>query len=129
MAAQFTTDIIGCCAFGLDLNSLSNPDSEFRRAGRGLFAPSRRMTTLNFIRLIGLGRLLDLFRIRRMPDYVYYFFDKLLSSAWEYHETGESTRNDFIALLMKLKEEEKQMEPEQSNCPIHAILAHVFVLI
>lgn len=121
-AAQFTTDVIGCCAFGLDLNSLSNPDSEFRRAGRDLLAPSRRMTVLNFIRKVGLGRLLNLFRIRRMPDNVYFFFDKLLNAAWEHHKTGENTRNDFIALLMKLKDEEKFMEPEQSNYIIYYTL-------
>lgn len=35
--ARYTTDIIASCAFGVRANSLSNPDSDFRREGRAMF--------------------------------------------------------------------------------------------
>ena len=34
LAARYTTDVIGSCAFGLDTNSLDNPNSEFRMMGK-----------------------------------------------------------------------------------------------
>lgn len=106
-SAQFTTDTIGRCAFGLDCNALSNPDSEFRRTGRDIFTPTRRSVVLNFIRLADFGWLLDVFRVRGMPDRIYQFFDNVLDTAMEQHKTGKNNRNDFIALLVKLKDDDK----------------------
>ncbi|GLG95590.1 Probable cytochrome P450 28a5 [Gryllus bimaculatus] len=37
---QFTTDVIGTCAFGLQLNSMSESESEFRKMGKKVFDPS-----------------------------------------------------------------------------------------
>lgn len=37
IAAKFTTDIIGSTAYGLNVNSLNNPDAEFRKYGRMIF--------------------------------------------------------------------------------------------
>lgn len=114
-AAQYTTDTIGVCAFGLDCKTLSNPNSEFRRTGRDIFTPSRRSAILNFIRLIGLGHLLDVFRIRGMSAHIYDFFDSLLESTMNQHKSGENTRKDFIALLVKLQEQEKLNEKQKSK--------------
>ncbi|XP_044009988.1 probable cytochrome P450 6a14 [Aphidius gifuensis] len=37
VAAKFTTDVIGSCAFGINMNALSNDESEFRKIGRKVF--------------------------------------------------------------------------------------------
>jgi hypothetical protein len=34
--ARFTTDVIASCVFGINANSLKDPDSEFGRHARGL---------------------------------------------------------------------------------------------
>nr|QPZ88879.1 cytochrome P450 CYP6DA1 [Rhopalosiphum padi]UOW66127.1 cytochrome P450 6A13 [Rhopalosiphum padi] len=126
-SAQFTTDTIGRCAFGLDCNTLSNPDSEFRRTGQAIFAPRLRSTLLNLIRLFGFGRLLDVFRIRGMPSNIYDFFDNLLETTMEQHKHGKNSRNDFIALLVKLKEEEKLKENEKKLFTDDILAANTFV--
>jgi len=37
VAAKFTTDVIGSTAYGLNVNSLNDPDAEFRKYGRMIF--------------------------------------------------------------------------------------------
>lgn len=114
-SAQLTTDTIGRCAFGLDCNALSDPNSEFRRTGRDIFKITWKIVILEFIRTVGLGRLLDLFRVRGLPDHIYEFFDNLLETTMKQHESGENTRKDFISLLVKLRDEEKQNEQSRSE--------------
>lgn len=48
--AQYTTDVIGSCAFGLQFNSLEDEDSEFRKMGRKVFTPSSKEKFLQLIR-------------------------------------------------------------------------------
>lgn len=118
-AARFTTDVIGRCAFGLDCNALSDEDSEYRRAGRSALTATPRTTALNLLRLTGLGWLLDVFRVSTANKYVCRFFDGLFRDAVRQHETGEAARrNDFIALLVRLKREEDQADPEESECQL-----------
>lgn len=114
-SAQFTTDTIGCCAFGLDCNALADPDSEFRRVGRDVFTSTRKTAILGFLRLVDLGWLIDIFRIRGLPDRVYDFFDYLLESTMKQHETGENKRNDFVALLVKLKTDQKENDESKKQ--------------
>lgn len=36
-AARYTTDVIASCAFGVNANSINDPNSDFRRNGREIF--------------------------------------------------------------------------------------------
>ncbi|CAL1689796.1 unnamed protein product [Lasius platythorax] len=40
LTAKYATDVIGTCAFGIEMNALSEEDSEFRKIGRLIFTPT-----------------------------------------------------------------------------------------
>lgn len=42
VSARYTTDVVGSCAFGIDMNSLSEKESVFRRLGKLIFATNLR---------------------------------------------------------------------------------------
>lgn len=66
LAGRYTTDVIASCAYGIETNSLENPDSIFRIMGKKLFEPSwytQLRNTLAFLvpdiaRLLRVGTLL-----------------------------------------------------------------------
>ena len=37
LAARYTIDVVGSCVFGLEINSLDDPDAEFKHMGEKLF--------------------------------------------------------------------------------------------
>lgn len=107
ICSKFTIDTIGRCAFGLNCNALFDSDSEFQRAGQEVFKPTIRSSVLNLIRLLDLGQILDWFRIRSLPDFVYEFFFNLFKDTLELRGTEKGDRNDFVSILIKLRNEEK----------------------
>ena len=37
LMANFTMDVIGTCAFGLEINSINNPENMFKKIGKEIF--------------------------------------------------------------------------------------------
>lgn len=102
IAARFTTDVIGSCAFGIEMNSLSENESEFRRLGKGVF-------NTTFRRIVKT-------RIRNLMPWLYNFFlrilpwneitkkiVKLTTETIEYRNKNNIVRSDFINVLLNLK--------------------------
>ncbi|XP_043673923.1 cytochrome P450 6A1 [Vespula pensylvanica] len=104
LTAKFTTDVIGSCAFGLEMNSIGDEDSEFRKMGRSIFEVNflnvlrnkLRNAVPNAYKFIG-------YILRR--DKVTKFFQELVVNTINYRKEHGIVRNDFINLLMKLKDD------------------------
>lgn len=102
LMAKYTTDVIGSCAFGIEMNALSNKNSEFRKMGREVFTPS----WTNLLRI----------RMRQMFPELYNilgyvlpqmektkFFIRIIVETMNYRETNNVIRNDFVDKLRELK--------------------------
>lgn len=100
--ARFTTDVIGNVAFGIECNSMKDPDNEFMRMGSEIFAKSRYRSLRRLV-IQEFPGLVKLFNLRIIPKYIGDFFLRTVQETVEYREKNNLRRNDFLQLLMELK--------------------------
>lgn len=102
LAAKYTTNVIGSCAFGIEMNALSNEDNEFRKMLKKILNPTwttvlrRIMGTLcpRFYEM--LGYILPQTEITK-------FFTRVIMETMDYREKNNIIRNDFVDILCELK--------------------------
>lgn len=104
--AKFTTDVIGTCAFGLHFNTLKDPDSQFREMGRRVFLPTYSRTAIHLLRVFFPG-LLGVLRLRTVSREITDFFISLVRDVIGFRERNGEVRNDFMQLLMQLRQQEQ----------------------
>ncbi|XP_017044421.1 probable cytochrome P450 6a13 [Drosophila ficusphila] len=105
LCARFTTDVIGSCAFGLECNSLEDPDSEFRRMGRSVTTnPLHSVLVQAF--MFAQPDLARKFRLRLFRPEVSEFFLDTVRQTLDYRRREHIHRNDLIQLLMELGQED-----------------------
>lgn len=102
LVARFSTDVISSVAFGIESNSMKDPDSEFRRMGHRAMGPSVevgiRMLLVFFWR-----EAMATFGIRSVPNDVHQFFTRIVRETVQYRERNKVDRADMLNLLIKLK--------------------------
>ncbi|XP_059612807.1 probable cytochrome P450 6a23 [Phlebotomus argentipes] len=109
LLARFNTDVIGNCAFGLECNSLKDPKTEFRRYGimairRNTFDGLKQAFLLAFPKV---GKFFDMMLTN--PE-VASFYIRVVRETVEHREKNNIQRNDFMNLLIGLKNSESESE-------------------
>lgn len=102
LMGRYTVDVIGSCAFGIDCNSIKDPNSEFRRFGKraldfGFVKRMKYMVALAFpalLKLVGTGLVHNDTRE---------FLLSTVSQTVDYREKYNVIRKDFMQLLIQLK--------------------------
>ncbi|XP_008481706.1 cytochrome P450 6k1-like [Diaphorina citri] len=101
---RYMTDVIGSTVFGLEINSLENPDCEFRRISKEMFTENNNMRLQIILALI-----LLIPYLRKFMSYMMllrkaaYFFLDVVHQNVSYREQNNIKRNDFINIMMELK--------------------------
>lgn len=113
--ARFTTDVIASCAFGLDSNSIKNPDSEFRQHGRNIVENISLWRLIKMRIAMTFPWLIKLKIIGRFSLPSSDFFFKLTGDTIEYREKNGVIRNDFVDLLIKIKNNKSLLDEERSG--------------
>ncbi|XP_017050276.1 cytochrome P450 6a2 [Drosophila ficusphila] len=103
LMARFTTDVIGTCAFGIECNTLRHPVSDFRTMGQKVFTELRHGALLTLF-TFSFPDLAQKLRMRMVPEDVHQFFMRLVNDTIALRERENFKRNDFMNLLIELKQ-------------------------
>ncbi|KAH8277872.1 hypothetical protein KR018_009445, partial [Drosophila ironensis] len=102
LLARFTADAIGCCAFGLDCNSLRDPNAEFVRMGKTAILERPYGNYLDIL-IFGAPKLAAKLRLRMTLQKVEDFFMKIVRETVEYRVKNNVKQNDFMDMLIEMK--------------------------
>ena len=104
LMARYTTDFIGVCGFGLDMDSLNNEMSEFRKLGKRIFHRTLRDTIAAMSKFIfpELCKNVHCLSVD-LENSMYYLVQTVLRNR-NYEISG---KNDFVDLMLELKKKEK----------------------
>lgn len=102
ISARHSTNIIASVAFGIDVDTISNPNHEFRENGRKIFASTFLNGIRFFLKFIA-PKLLAILRIKAVPMEVEQFIKGIVKENLEYREKNNVTRKDFFQLLIQLR--------------------------
>lgn len=81
--ARYTTDVIASCAFGIESNSLTDPEAQFRRILRSIFQFSPRKALAGFTSFFA-PKLQRIFKLRLIDEDVTSFIRNALWRTMEY---------------------------------------------
>lgn len=109
--SRFTMDVIASCAFGLNIDTINDPDSEFRQMGLGIFKPTVKGKILFTLRILPswvlkiARKFLSSSNSQRRVD----FFENAVNDTVEYRKKNNISRTDFLHLMNELKERDEEM--------------------
>ena len=109
--ARYSTDVIASCAFGIKCNCLKDSNAEFRVWGRKIFQPSLKDRTLGFINFL-IPSFSKIFKINVFPQDVSKYFRNMVKDTIEYREANNIHRNDFMQLMIQLKNKTLGLEED-----------------
>lgn len=104
LAKKLTVDIIGSTAFGLEINSIENPENEFNRIAEKTDALTKPIMLLKFIGFFLFPKLMALLGIKFFDDETNAFFTYAIKETFKAREKeGSSMRHDMIDLLIQAR--------------------------
>lgn len=102
ISARHSTNVIASVAFGIDVDTISNPNHAFRENGRKIFASNFPNAIRFFLKFIA-PKIMLIFRIRAIDSGVEQFIKTIVKENLEYRERNNVTRKDFFQLLVQLR--------------------------
>ncbi|XP_046999428.1 cytochrome P450 6k1-like [Schistocerca americana] len=120
VGARYTTDIIASVVFGIEVNCQRNPDADFRQWGRRIFESNMTRTIFEVLRTINPELVKPLRWVFMGESEVSKYFRKMVSDTVAYREENNVARNDFMHLLIQLKnkgcvDSDKQRERREGD--------------
>ncbi|KAH8297244.1 hypothetical protein KR044_008565 [Drosophila immigrans] len=102
LCALFTTDVIATIAYGVQANSFTQPNSEFRRHGRAVFHFSLKRAA-EFTLVFFMPQMVPYVNFKVVPAEPTKFLRNTINYVMAERERSNQTRNDLIDLLIDFK--------------------------
>ncbi|XP_046751373.1 uncharacterized protein LOC124414469 [Diprion similis] len=98
LMARFSTDVIASVAFGIECNSLENPEAEFRAWGRKFLQPQPVKNTMMAL----CPSIMMMFNIKFIDEGASNFIINAFKDTVEYRTANNVVRKDFMDLVIQL---------------------------
>lgn len=113
LTSKFTIDVIGSCAFGLEMNALKEEHNEFQKMGYRIFRNTPKTAIKIILREIPsiykhIGYLLDDHDVTK-------FITDITRNTIEYRRRNNVHRHDFIDTLIDLKDNPDKLGTNSRN--------------
>jgi cytochrome P450 family 6 len=112
--AKFATNVIGLCAFGLQFNAINESDAEFRKMGRRVFETSVISAEIRMLQS-AYPSAMKIFPIKIIPEEVNKHVIRTVKEVMDYREKNNVSRNDFMQLLIELKNKGRVHDDEPAK--------------
>ncbi|XP_065080036.1 probable cytochrome P450 6a14 [Ochlerotatus camptorhynchus] len=129
LAQQFTCDVIGSCAFGLQCNALKNESSHLLDIGDRMFNP-KPLEMVWMLFLISFRDWAVKLGLKQTPADVTAYFVDVVQKTVDHREKNNVTRPDFLQLLMQLKNRgtiEDDEEDSKDTITMNEVIAQAFL--
>ncbi|XP_011878211.1 PREDICTED: cytochrome P450 6a2-like [Vollenhovia emeryi] len=124
LTAKFTIDVIGSCAFGLEMNALKEEDNKFYQLGRKIFRASPLIVFRTMLREV--PSLYKRFGHILSDRDVTKFMTDITRDTIEYRKRNNVRRHDFIDTLIELKDNPDKLGVNNVTDEFIAAQAFVF---
>ncbi|KAI2474031.1 hypothetical protein C4B38_000115 [Diabrotica virgifera virgifera] len=103
LASRYGTDVIASTAFGLEVDSLANPNNEFFLKGKEFLDLRNIKVMARFIVAMFLPKIAKLFNIKFLVPSIEKFFTKIIKDTIKLREEKGLVRPDMIHLLLEAR--------------------------
>ncbi|XP_060846915.1 probable cytochrome P450 6a13 [Rhopalosiphum padi] len=125
---KYSTDVIGTCAFGLQLNAINDEQSAFRKYGKAVFAPSFRTIFKELLWMVS-PALRRALRVGDFPRDAVEFFTAAFTDTMRYRQEHGLVRDDVVQSLIQARTDLVVNKTEPSVTFLETdIVANAFVL-
>lgn len=111
---RFANDVIATTAFGIQVNSLKDPDNEFFSMGKQI-TDFGTLASIKFFGYANAPRLMKAFKVDIFGDSVRSFFRRKVMGNIKYREDNNVYRPDMIQLLMQATKGQLEREKKSTT--------------
>ncbi|XP_055902901.1 probable cytochrome P450 6a20 [Eupeodes corollae] len=111
---RYVTDVNGNCVFGLDCNSLNDKNADFFRTIKSISGTKLHSKIVNSL-ISSFPKLAQKLRMRETHEDLNDFFIRIVRETIEYREKNSVKHNDFLSLMIELKNIDGGLSIEQMS--------------